>query len=42
MNKDSIINEEKLHIEVQKKIIPYLKAISDIHGDDLTSVYSSR
>ena len=39
MNKNSIINEEKLHIEVQKKFIPYLKAISDIHGDNLISVY---
>ncbi len=39
MNKDSIINEEKLHIEVQKKIIPYLKTMSDIHGDNLISVF---
>jgi len=39
MNKDSIINAEKLHIEVQKKFIPYLNAISDIHGDNIISVY---
>ncbi len=39
MNKDSIINEEKLHIEVQKKFIPYLKVISDMHRDNLISVY---
>lgn len=39
MNKDSIINEEKLHVEVQKKFIPYLKTISGIHGDNLISVF---
>lgn len=39
MNKDNIINEEKLHIEVKKKIIPYLKKMSDIHGDNLISVF---
>jgi len=39
MNKDSIINDEKLHSAVQKKIIPYLKAMSNIHGDNLISVF---
>ena len=39
MTKDNIINEEKLHIEVQKKIIPYLKKMSDIHGNNLISVF---
>ncbi len=39
MNKESIINEEKLHIEVQKKFIPYLKAMSNIHEDNLISIF---
>jgi len=39
MNKDNIINDEKLHIGVQKKFIPYLKTMSDIHGDNLISVF---
>ena len=39
MNKDSIINGEKLHIEVQKKFIPYLMTMSGIHGDNLISVF---
>ena len=39
MNKNSIINEKKLHIEVQKKFIPYFEAMSEIHGDNLISVF---
>jgi hypothetical protein len=39
MNKNSIINKEKLHIEVQKKFIPFLLTMSDIHGDNLISVF---
>ncbi|MCK5654865.1 MAG: hypothetical protein KAI03_01070 [Candidatus Aureabacteria bacterium] len=39
MNKDNIVNEGKLHIEVQKKIIPYIKKMSDIHGDNLIAVF---
>ena len=39
MNKNSIINEKRLHIEVQKKFIPYFETMSDIHGDNLISVF---
>ena len=39
MNKSNIIHEEKLHVEARKKFIPYLKAISAIHGDNLISVF---
>lgn len=39
MNKDSIINEERLHSEVKKKFSPYLKTMFDIHGDNLISVF---
>ncbi|MDP8253336.1 MAG: hypothetical protein P9X27_02945 [Candidatus Kaelpia aquatica] len=39
MSRDSVINEKKLDIEVQKKFIPYLKTISEIHGDNLISVF---
>jgi len=39
MNKNSIINEKRLHIEVQKKFIPYLETMSEIHGDNLISVF---
>ncbi|MCQ9205678.1 MAG: hypothetical protein NG737_05135 [Omnitrophica bacterium] len=39
MNKNGIINEEKLPIEVQKKFSPYLKTMFNIHGDNLISVF---
>jgi len=39
MDRGSIINKEKLHIEVQKKLIPYLTEMSGIHGDNLISVF---
>lgn len=39
MEKDRIINKKKLYIGVQKKIIPYFKIMSDIHGDNLISVF---
>lgn len=39
MNNGDIINEKKLHVEVQKKFIPYLKTIFGIHGDNLISVF---
>ncbi|MFH1317820.1 MAG: hypothetical protein ABIH71_02245, partial [Candidatus Omnitrophota bacterium] len=39
MNKDNIINEDKLRIEVTNKFIPYLKTMFDIHGDNLVSVF---
>ncbi|MFH1504986.1 MAG: hypothetical protein ABIH08_06350 [Candidatus Omnitrophota bacterium] len=39
MSKDSIMNEEKLQLEVQKKFIPYFKTMLNIHGDNLISVF---
>ena len=39
MDKGSIINKEKLHSEVQGNFIPYLEKMSDIHGDNLISVF---
>ncbi len=38
MKKDIIINTEKLPLEVQKKFIPYLKTMREIHGRNLISV----
>ena len=39
MDKGIMFNKEKLHIEVQKKIIPYLTEMIDIHGDNLISAF---
>ncbi len=39
MDKYSVLNKEKLHIEVQKKIGSYLEAMIDINGDNLDSVF---
>ncbi|MDP8216194.1 MAG: hypothetical protein P9L98_02585 [Candidatus Kaelpia imicola] len=39
MDKENVINEKKLHIEVQKKFIPYLKAMLGIHGGNLISAF---
>lgn len=38
MKKDTIINIEKLPLEVQKKFVPYLKTMLEIHRNNLTSV----
>ena len=39
MDKGIIVNKEKLHVEVQKKFIPYLTEMIEIHGDNLISVF---
>lgn len=39
MDKDNIVNADKLPSEAQKKIMPYLKKMADIHGDNLISVF---
>ncbi len=39
MESDTIINIEKLPPEVQKKFLPFLKAMLDIHRDHLVSVF---